>query len=211
MQAENIPFSAFRPPPPDLPFCCSIVCSERLNSARNGAIRCIRCTTRTPSSLACIPCEGTWVPVMTRFLSSSLFLSLSLEISSRDHPVDFVFGSLQIVELHIDSVLPVVVDPQPCVERTNAHPNKIVPKSHLCVIVSLYSLPKGEPRAFPRHLCFFRSFLCGSVRQGNQTSLDLQRPCELVEHLLEVIERQLHLDQLIAVRLHLRCVLPQLF
>mmetsp|Transcript_25968 Transcript_25968/g.68107 ORF Transcript_25968/g.68107 Transcript_25968/m.68107 type:complete len:216 (-) Transcript_25968:159-806(-) len=133
----------------------------------------------------------------------------SSQVTPRRDPVDLVLWRLKVEELHVDAVLTMCDNETPSKKKTGSHANKEISEIMLRDVVTIDTLPKREPRTFPRHLGLVCDFCFGSVRHWDEPTMDLQGFCERVEHLLVVIKRHLASNELISVRLKFHCVVSE--
>mmetsp|Transcript_51811 Transcript_51811/g.130123 ORF Transcript_51811/g.130123 Transcript_51811/m.130123 type:complete len:226 (+) Transcript_51811:1289-1966(+) len=138
-----------------------------------------------------------------------LQLPPSDEVTTRDHPVEFEFGCLEVEELHVNAVLAVGVSPQIREVKRYPRSQRYLAEIVMRVVISIDALSEGEPCGFPHDLLGLGLLLDGAVGLGDPGAVDPQGLGRTVEHLLELGKRQVTHDQLVTIRLHPRSVVTE--
>merc|ERR1719487_1489673 len=86
------------------------------------------------------------------------------EIATRHDPIDLALRSLKVEKLHVNTVLPLLLDVDPCEEKPKGHANAELPQVVSRLKIANDALPERIPCAFPVHFVSLGNFLLRSVR-----------------------------------------------
>jgi hypothetical protein len=133
-----------------------------------------------------------------------------LQVSSRLNPVDLVFRGFEVVQLHVYSILSMLVNHDGGNPNTDQRSNEMISESELGVVVGQDTLTERVPGALPGNRILLSNLCISSVGLGNSRSVDLEGFRELVKHLLVLLIIHLTVYEHISVGFQIRSVITQL-
>jgi len=132
-----------------------------------------------------------------------------LKIATRGDPIDLVFGSLEVEELHIFAHVDLGVQPQEGDEHTkDLTENSITIPDLRCVII-VHTMAETQPGGLPLGASGVGALFGCAVGHGESGTSNAERLGKLVKHLLIIVETELSHNQFVHVGFHVWIVIAQ--